>query len=66
MRFLAICFVFVVFSISSAGAEVFWFEAEEYDEEKSNITFNEKGLNVAWDIKQDKDKEKCNDLVKNR
>lgn len=54
MKLLAICFAFVVFSISLADAEVFFFEAEEYDEEKSNPTFVEQGLNAGWDIKQDK------------
>jgi hypothetical protein len=55
MRLLAICVALVVFVVSLAGAEVFFFETEEYDEEKSNPAFNEKGLNAAWDIKDDKD-----------
>ncbi len=56
MRLLAVCFIMGLVSLSLAGAEVFWFEVEkEYDEEKSNLTFNEKGLNVAWDIGVDKD-----------
>ncbi len=55
MKCLVVCFALAVFGISVTNAEVFWFEAEEYDEEISNPSFNEKGLNVAWDIKDDKD-----------
>jgi len=55
MRLLAACFILTVFGVFYANAEDFWFEAEEYDEEKSNLAFNEQGLNAAWDIKQDKD-----------
>ena len=53
MRYLIVCSVLIVFSASLAGAEVFWFEAEDFDEELSNLTFAEKGLNVKWNIKDD-------------
>ena len=53
MKLLAICFALIVFGLSLASAEVFWFEVEEFDEEKSNPTFNEQGLNVVWAIKED-------------
>ena len=42
-----------MFGVSVVSAEVFWFEAEAFDEEKSNPIFNEQGLNVEWAIKED-------------
>ncbi|MFC1715939.1 hypothetical protein ACFL6S_19875 [Candidatus Poribacteria bacterium] len=54
MRYLVVCFALVAFSASLAGAEVFWFEVENFDEELSNLTYAEKGLNVVWHIKDDK------------
>ncbi len=53
MRYLVVCFALVVFSASLVGAEVFWFEVEDFDEDLSNLIFAEKGLNVKWNIKDD-------------
>lgn len=53
MKLLPICFAFVMLGVSMSSAEVFWFEAEAFDEEKSNPIFNEQGLNVEWAIKED-------------
>jgi len=53
MKLLSVCFVFAMLVVSVSSAEVFWFEAEAFDEEKSNPIFNEQGLNVEWTIKED-------------
>ena len=51
MRYQIVCFALVVFSASLAGAEVFLFEVVNFDEELSNLTFAEKGLNVKWNLR---------------
>ena len=49
--------------VSVATAEVSWFEAEAFDEEKSNPIFDKQGLNVVWTIKEDTDQEIKDDIV---
>lgn len=53
MGLLAVCSILVVFIVPLAGAEVFWFEVEDYDAGKSNLTFKEQGLNVVWNVEED-------------
>ena len=53
MRLLAVCFGLVVFIASLSDAEVFWFEVEDCDAGKSNLEFNEQGLNVVWSLEAD-------------
>ena len=53
MKLLTVYFALVLLVVSLAHAEVFWFEAEGFDEEKSNPVFNEKGVNATWEIKED-------------
>ena len=61
MRLLIVYFALLVF-VASAGAEVFWFEAEEFDEEKSNPIFVGQ-VNASWDIKEDTKQEIRDDKV---
>ena len=62
MKLMSICFAFVMLVISVSSAEVFWFEAEAFDEEKSNPVFNDQGLNVVWEIKESTNQEIRDDL----
>ncbi|MFC1715940.1 hypothetical protein ACFL6S_19880 [Candidatus Poribacteria bacterium] len=57
MRLLILCLALTAFAASLVCAEVFWFEAENYDLDKSNPVFNEQGINVTWETKEDTNQE---------